>query len=374
MLRRFMTQRAGGGGAAVTSSAAAGAWLSMMLVMLLLLCLYQPVQAVTPCGDCAFNVSNGVLNKTVGGDCGSACTNLNLMKLGISSIADGALTASDLTSLTSLNFGENQLTSIPTSISNLTSLRELFLNYNSLTSIPDGFFDQLTNLTFLNLGYNQLTSIPTSISGLTSLTGLFLNYNSLTSIPDGFFDQLTSLQHLDLSYNDIYCIDAAAFDSIPATAAIDIRNNNASLCVHASWPASIQYDTGLQNCSDNTSPCLTCSQAGDPLLCSCPAGFFPQLSLGLYTCQPCPPASFKSAPGTANCSACSTSPCNVGQYRLACNSTRDGECGECRNKMEGETVYVGSGYPYDRDFCPWDCKAGYMLRMDESCSAYCEMV
>ncbi|EKX32826.1 hypothetical protein GUITHDRAFT_148345 [Guillardia theta CCMP2712] len=263
MPRRFMAEKAGAG-------AGAGAWLAMLLVMLML--LHQPVQAQRTCGVCTFQVVSGqVLNKTVGGDCGTGCTVLDLEDFGFSSIADGALTASDLTSMTQLYMGTNQLTSIPTSISELTSLTYLYLNNNYLTSIPDGFFDKLTNLTRLDLSGNQLTT-------------------------------------------------------------------------------------------------------GDPLLCSCPAGFFPQLSLGLYTCQPCPPASFKSAPGTANCSACSTSPCDVGQYRQACNSTRDGECGECTNKMAGETVYVGSGYPYDQNACAWDCKAGYMLRMDESCSAYCEMV
>ncbi|EKX32828.1 hypothetical protein GUITHDRAFT_120978 [Guillardia theta CCMP2712] len=243
MLRRFMTQPAGGAGAG-----AGGAWLSMLLVMLML--LHQPVQAQTTCGFCTFNVSNGVLVKTVGGDCGTNCTNLPLSRKGISSIADGALTASDLTSLKSLDLGGNQLTSLPTSISGLTSLTDLNLYGNSLTSISDGFFDKLTGLTFLNIGYNQLTSLPTSISGLTSLTSLFLYGNSLTSISDGFFDKLTSLQQLYLSNNNIYCIDAAAFASIPASASIYITGNNASLCVHPSWPASVQYDTGLQNCSD----------------------------------------------------------------------------------------------------------------------------
>ncbi|EKX37693.1 hypothetical protein GUITHDRAFT_116169 [Guillardia theta CCMP2712] len=83
-------------------------------------------------------------------------------------------------------------------------------------------------------------------------------------------------------------------------------------------------------------------------------------------CQPCPPGMYKDMHGEYNCTMCATTPCEIGQCRPQCNSTADSVCANCTNKLEGPTVYVSSGYPYDQNDCAWDGNAGLMLSMDSA--------
>eukprot|EP00960_Hanusia_phi_P016784 494467-Hanusia_phi.AAC.1 len=201
---------------------------------------------------------------------------------------------------------------------------------------------------------------------MTALSELDLRGNKLTVISAATFTGLTNdIFTLDISNNDIFCIDPHAFDACSSTSHISITYNSASLCWHTSWPVTVVKDAGLQQCTDETTPCVSvetspsslsnCSAAGDTQLCSCPPGFFPRLSpLGHYACQQCSPGSFKPASGALNCSACSSlSACGVGQYWRTCSSTADGACADCTNKMPGETVYVGPGDPDYGDSCAW---------------------
>ena len=65
---------------------------------------------------------------------------------------------------------------------------------------------------------------------------------------------------------------------------------------------------------------------------------------------------FFRSPG--GCSACSTSACPAGQYRLPCSESADGTCVPCTAKP-ANSDFTGAAIPYNHDQCPWACSPGF---------------
>eukprot|EP00961_Rhodomonas_salina_P014111 188937-Rhodomonas_salina.1 len=54
-----------------------------------------------------------------------------------------------------------------------------------------------------------------------------------------------------------------------------------------------------------------------------------------------------------------TTPCGVGEYRLACTTFGDGICAPCTNAIPGNASYSTSGIPFFENQCGFACDAGF---------------
>ena len=61
-----------------------------------------------------------------------------------------------------------------------------------------------------------------------------------------------------------------------------------------------------------------------------------------------------------NCTKCSSNSCPVGQYRLPCQQQADGLCAPCSGNPSFSS-FVSSGSPFDYDNCAWTCDENYFL-------------
>eukprot|EP00960_Hanusia_phi_P038294 753374-Hanusia_phi.AAC.5 len=319
-------------------------------------------------------------------------TTLILRSNSISSISNTDFV--NLTSLVDLDISKNQLSSLSTGwAESLSSLLYLNISYNKLTMLSEGDFTGLVNLQkldlssnviesiapttldpvirliYLNLASNQISWLNGTLPMFENMTVLDLSYNSLTILDSAIFNFTVSI--INISHNNLTCIAYNAFSM--SVQAIYLAGNPLT-CLDPMWNTLVRDYSSLNVC---TAPrtcapgeILPCSTSGDQQMCGCDAGYHVVYD-GTYKCQPCPSGTFQSQFGVDNCTACTMTPCAIGQYRTQCQPTGDGICANCTNKMEGPTVYVSSGYPYDSNNCAWDCDAGLMLSMDSACAVSC---
>lgn len=146
---------------------------------------------------------------------------LDLTRMGLSSLPEQILELSNLTklylranklnslperidrlsNLTHLNLNGNQLKVLPKQIVELSNLRKLDIENNRLRHLPEQI-GKLNNLTRLSLRRNHLSILPEQIVRLSNLEELVLSENKLNRLPN-HFGQLSNLRTLYLSDNKL---------------------------------------------------------------------------------------------------------------------------------------------------------------------------
>jgi len=151
---------------------------------------------------------------------------LNLKKLGLSTIPTEIL---NMSSLTSLNLEANRITAISEKVGNLYNLRTLSLRGNRLKMVPESFIS-LTDLVEIDISqnelnvlqkhivllpcisvidcsHNKLKTIAPTIKYCTTLTRLIINHNKLWTIPYSEMLFCQKLVYLDLDHNSFTELD-----------------------------------------------------------------------------------------------------------------------------------------------------------------------
>ena len=67
------------------------------------------------------------------------------------------------------------------------------------------------------------------------------------------------------------------------------------------------------------------------------------------------------------CLDCNVSLCQIGYYRIACNTSRDSYCVPCNVSTPENSHYSAAGNPVHEDNCAWTCNDGYYATSSDTC-------